>query len=104
MQLGKNVADWHLSKTVTIGVILSLLLNSASVIWWGSGLNTDVSNLKQANLEERVIKLEVLQSENAKVMQKLNDTLDKVDVTVKKINDEQQKRTVVIEAAKKKLL
>lgn len=35
---------WHLEQKVTITLILAILLNAASTIWWASKLDYTVSN------------------------------------------------------------
>ena len=35
---------WHLEQKVTISLILAILLNAASTIWWASKLDYTVSN------------------------------------------------------------
>ena len=36
--------EWHLDKKVTLTLILAILINCASTIWWGAKLDSSVSN------------------------------------------------------------
>ena len=75
--------DWHLSKSVSMSVILLLLGNISTSLWWASGLNSDVNNLKsRPDLTERVIKLEAKVGEYGRVLNKFEKTLDKFDNTL----------------------
>lgn len=38
------MAEWHLDKKVTLSIILALLLNAGSSIWWAARLDNTVAN------------------------------------------------------------
>jgi|GEM_PF-1002542 hypothetical protein len=42
---GKN--DWHLEKKVTISLIVSILLQTCAIVWWGSKLDSRVGFLEE---------------------------------------------------------
>ena len=49
--------SWHLNKSVSISIIIGLLLNVTSFVWYASKMDSRVSTLEQARIShEQVIK------------------------------------------------
>ena len=44
---GSGKKDWHLEKKVTISLILSILLQTSTIVWWGSKLDSRVGFLEE---------------------------------------------------------
>lgn len=57
--------QWHLDKRVPIAFILTMMLQTAAIVWWASGLDA-----QQAALFNRVEKLE---TRNDKITDQLRD-------------------------------
>jgi len=72
--------QWHLDKRVPIALILVLILQSTTAVWWAAGLTGQVErNQKmledyQAN-KERVTRLEVYQESILRELQGLRSDL-----------------------------
>lgn len=54
---------WTVDKRVPVALIISMLIQTAGVIWWAAGMNSSVQNLERAvasfpDVRERVVKLE----------------------------------------------
>ena len=80
--------EWHLDRKVTMGIILALLLNAGSSIWWASKLDVMVQahseklvahdiklNTMQINdykLSERLARMEEMLKSNAKVINRID--------------------------------
>lgn len=56
--------DWHLDKKVTLAIIVALLLNAGSSVWWAARLDQSVSNHAERleRLDSAVISLGSQQS------------------------------------------
>ena len=73
-------SQWHLDKRVPIALILALVLQSTTAVWWAAGLTSRVDrNQKmledyQAN-KERVTRLEVYQESILRELQGLRSDL-----------------------------
>lgn len=99
-ELSKEV--WHKTKGISITVILLLVINIVSTVWWAATLTSDVQGLKNRGeqysivipeLTERIIVLEAVTSEYQNVLTRLVAILDKVEDNINKIDREQAKRT-----------
>ncbi|VAW62341.1 hypothetical protein MNBD_GAMMA08-1809 [hydrothermal vent metagenome] len=85
--------DWHLTKSISISVIILLLLNLSTSIWWLSGLNSDVGMLKaKPDLLERVINLEARANEHGRIITRFDVTLDKINNTIIQVSNELSRR------------
>lgn len=96
--------EWHTSRTTSYSIIFLLLTNIGATIWWASELNADVKSLKNvpdqvSNLEQRVITLEVQNSQAVKVLEEFKRVLEKLDQTIENVAKEQSRRTPVIKKA-----
>jgi len=99
-ELSKEV--WHKTKGISITVIILLVINIISTVWWAATLTSDVSQLKELASEysitvpkitERVIRLEAVTAEYQNVLSRLVSILDKLEQNVYRIDREQAKRT-----------
>ncbi|MGB9154405.1 MAG: hypothetical protein WCD70_15115 [Alphaproteobacteria bacterium] len=74
--------DWHLDKKITIGVIVAILINAGSSIWYASKLDSQVQATETEVLSLKVWKekqdddRERINSSLATVNQKLTDQGD----------------------------
>lgn len=75
----------------------------AAIIWWASGINSDVTVLKNANLVERVIKMEAVMEEHNRFLTKLNSTLDDLNKTIDYVAKEQVRRSSTIDRVEEHL-
>lgn len=72
--------QWHLDKRVPIMLIAALLLQSASIAWWASDINSRVA-AHQATLEEfsdyraRVVRLETYQESSLRELRGIRSDL-----------------------------
>lgn len=83
--------EWHLDRKVTLGLILAILLNAGSSIWWAASLNEQVLNHRkeldthtaqishmmnaQAGIGERLAKIEAGIIYQTKILDKMDDKL-----------------------------
>lgn len=96
--------EWHQTKAAAISIIGLLLVQIGTSIWWASGIDADVRTLKERpELTERVIKLEALTSEHGRMLNRFNDTLDKLDSTMEKFGTEQSRRLSTIQRVEEHL-
>lgn len=92
------IAEWHLEKKVTLGIIFLLVANITSSVWWAATLTNDVQELKERpNLTERVIRLEAVSEEHGRILQRVSVVIDKLDATLDKVAAEQSRSRVVLE-------
>ena len=72
--------------TLPLTLVGALLCQTAGVVWWASGINTEVNKLIsndaqfQANKEEYIQRLSVIETKvegNYKILIKLEDKIDK---------------------------
>jgi len=115
--------EWHRSKITVISMVLSMLMIVGGGIWAaGNTTATITSGFAQqhktltemntklnvqsgdiADLKERVLRNEIMLSEQGKLLSDIKKTLEKFDTTIDRINIEQQKRTSVIDRSKEHL-
>lgn len=82
--------DWHQTKSVSITIIILLLTNIVTTVWWAATLTRDVDTLKgRPNLEERVILLEASSLEKSKWIAKIDSTLDQTTRALESLAREQ---------------
>lgn len=99
--------NWHQAKVTVISIIIGLTVQFGSIIWWGASISNDITTLKSqiqpvTSLTERIIKLEVQQSEVGKVVDKLNQTLERLDDTITAVAKQQAVNISKIEKLEKK--
>ena len=90
--------DWHLNKNFALSIILLLITQTVSGIWWAASITSEVDRLKsKPDLIERVIKLEAKADEQGRVLSRIDETLNRLDETINKVAAEQQRRSTTIE-------
>ena len=79
----RNLANyWHLDKKVSIGIIIAILVNSSSFIWYGAKLDAQVQTTKgdvaglQAWREKQDDERSKINTTLATMSQKLSDQND----------------------------
>lgn len=93
--------DWHLTKSVSVSMLIGILANIIIVVALFVRMQADVDTIKERpDLTERVIKLEALTSEYGRILTRLDTTIDNVNSTLERVAVEQAKRSNVIEQAK----
>lgn len=45
--------EWHLDKKIPISIIATMLVQTATIIWWASSMNSRVMNMEQHITEIR---------------------------------------------------
>ena len=90
--------EWHQTKGISVSIILLLLVNITSTVWWAASLTNDVETIKaKPELIERVIRLEATVDVHNRYLSRLPNILDKVEATVNRIDKEQIKRAVMLD-------
>lgn len=51
----QHVKEWHLDRKVTLSLILALLLNAGSTVWWASKLDSRITSLEDKNAKYEII-------------------------------------------------
>lgn len=72
---------WTVDKRIPLALLIALLINIGSWVWWASDLSSRMNNVErqaetQENLKERVIALEIVLSRLDTTVTKLDETLD----------------------------
>lgn len=82
---------WILDKHIPVAVVLTILAQTGSVIWWGARLDSHVSNhetrisqLEKTSQErlliyERIVRLEAQQEGSSRQLVRLEDTLGRLE-------------------------
>lgn len=92
--------EWHTNKNYFLSIIFLCVTNIGSTIWWASGINSDVEQLKaRPDLTERVIQLETTMEVHNKYFNKLDITLDSLNKTISRIDREQARRKSIVDRA-----
>lgn len=85
--------EWHLDRKVTIGIIVALLTNAGSSIWWASRLDytvqahdtvlmqhsKDLSDIRDKNaaLIERLARIEANQNYQTETLREIKEAIKK---------------------------
>ncbi len=94
--------DWHQTKGLSITIIVLLLTNIVSTVWWAATLTKDVDIIKSSPpLVERVIRLETIADIQYRYLNRLNATLDKVNANMERIDREQARRSTTVKKAER---
>jgi hypothetical protein len=61
--LDPNGRRWQIDKHIPLALILTIVLQTATIVWWAAGINHEVADLKQRALSaatqpERIVRLE----------------------------------------------
>jgi hypothetical protein len=94
--------DWHLNRSVSLTIIILLLGNITTSIWWASSINSDVGNLSNVPMEitelrERMVRLETTTEAHTIFLNKLNETLENFNDTLNRMDRVQSKRAIIFE-------
>lgn len=76
--MNENGEHWHLDKRVPLALILTIFLQTATVVWWASGVNARV-----AQLEAKAVRADAATNDIAA----LKVRLDNLDQATKRIED-----------------
>jgi hypothetical protein len=54
---------WQIDKHIPLALIMTIVLQTATIVWWAAGINHEVADLKQRALSastqpERIVRLE----------------------------------------------
>ena len=105
MVTGRDMAqdrrqEWHQTRGLAISIILLLITNIISSIWWAASLTKDVEQLRSLpDLSERVIRLEAVSEAQTLYLTRLGSTLDKINTNMDRIDREQARRTSIVKRA-----
>lgn len=110
---------WHNNLWTTISIIFGMLSTVGTVIFQGGQITSELKQMQTTvstivttnettqrrfeDLTARVIKNEVLISENGKVLADFKATIEKLNATLSAISNEQQRRGSVIENLQKQV-
>lgn len=96
--------DWHQTKGLSVTIIVLLLTNIISTVWWAATLTNDVDRIKdRPDLNERVIRLEAIQEANGQYLVRMATALSNMTETIKRIDREQARRASIVRSAEKHL-
>ncbi len=77
-----TVTDWHLSKTVPIGLIVGLITQGAAIVWTVSMMMSDIENNREDLIE---LQLRVQATERSTQQQAIS--MARIDENIKAIRD-----------------
>lgn len=84
------MSEWHLDKKFSIIIIISMLTQAGSVVWYGSKADSRIATLElRPDLTERMIKVEFTQSEHGRLLGKIYESLKEIKLSVNKFNVKQ---------------
>jgi hypothetical protein len=80
MDKDPQTSQWHLDKRVPVALILTLIVQGAAMVWWGSAIDHRVAAVEQRlsaldDSRERLIRLEASVSYQQQVLQEIRDEL-----------------------------
>lgn len=109
-RLQENHESWHNTKGLSVSIILLLLVNIVSTVWWAATLTSDVHTVAAASTiisknRESIIRVEAKLELYDSTLNKLNQSINRLDSTVSRIDREQAKtepRLNNLEAKKRK--
>lgn len=82
MPMENNKESWHLDKKVPVALVVTLLFQFASGIWFISGLRKDLDQIKEARAAEAVVQHERDERQDrasGAAQDKLDKRLDTID-------------------------
>ena len=84
-----TVTDWHLSKTVPIGLILGLMTQGAAIVWTVSMMMSDIENNREdlMELQLRVQATERSTQQQAISMARIDENIKAIRTSVEKMAD-----------------
>jgi len=81
--------DWHLSKSVPVTVILTIVMQSLGLVWYVSTLDASVSaNAREiARHEVRIIEIERTSQLQAVMLGRIDENIKAIRVVIEKRSD-----------------
>jgi len=81
--------SWHLDKKVPVAVIVFLLMQTVTLVWWAGTLTQRVATLEEISksrqtILERMTRIETTMEYLVKTADKNEDTLKKIEGLLKK--------------------
>jgi Tfp pilus assembly protein PilO len=79
--------EWHLDKKVPISLIGTMIVQTCAIVWWVSGMNSDVASMKAHITEirqenkERTEKLEKFGAVEVEI-RNLRQSMDRIEQTL----------------------
>lgn len=72
---------WSIDKKVPVALMLAILLQTASAIWWAASVSSRIEYLEKiqsssSTLVERVVRLEVMSEQNRTTLDRIDRKLD----------------------------
>lgn len=62
--------EWHLDRKVTLGLIVAILINAGSSVWWAATLNTQVIT-QQKSIEVQASQISAMQAAQGGIGERL---------------------------------
>ena len=96
--------EWHLDYRITLTMIMVLVVNTGSLIWWAAELAGDVESLNGVPARVYVLEKEVIRlQEHDKLMDgilgELKTTTAQMNDLILKFGNEQSRRTPIVNRA-----
>ena len=66
--------SWHLSKTVPVGIIIALILQFSSIIWFGAKLDS-----RTTTNAENIVKLESRVDKSEQMLRQIRDSVIRIE-------------------------
>jgi len=85
--LQKNENSWHLDKKIPVSLIVALIIQSSTIIWWAARTESRLTQIERANATERwvaevSVRLDILQASVTDSISK-----ERVNLYVNQINE-----------------
>jgi len=101
--------SWHLNQKFSVGVLILVLSNIFTTIWWAAKLDTTVINLgdipnRMTAVEEAIIVLRTENNLKNGILGEVKQTLITLDNTISRIDREQARRTPMVDRVEKDMV
>lgn len=85
----ENKHDWHLDRNVTISLIVALVMNMATTVWWASSISAAVTSLQSTDIKHEIMlqNLAVGRESNATRITTLEAKSTVIDAKLGRIED-----------------
>jgi len=82
-----TISDWHLSKTVPIGLIIGLMTQGAAIVWTVSMMMSDIESNREdlIELQARVQATERSSQQQAISMARIDENIKAIRDTIERI-------------------
>lgn len=79
----EDLKAWHLDKRVPVAIIFSLILQSAAIVWWASGVTSRLETVERAQgiiveNQKNIIALQSDQRSTATSLVRIETKLDRL--------------------------